>query len=176
MKVGILILIIFILTSCNKTVSTPHEVTGTLFPKVNGTSLSGEARIIPDDYRGRYVIVLVGYLQDAQFDIDRWILGLLQLGIKTEIIELPAIAGMMPRAVQGYIDDGMRSGIPSEDWGTLITIYEDADKIINSFGNEKAKNANVFLLNKSGEVIWFTNRGYSASQVLSLKEKLTVQP
>lgn len=161
-----------IAAGCTSIRPTPTGLLGESFPTVKGESLAKQTVVVPDDYRGKNTVILVGYLQKAQFDIDRWILGLLQADVKAEIIELPTIAGMMPRAVQGFIDSGMRKGIPKEDWGSVITIYEDADKIIDAFGNENQQNAHVFLLNKEGKVIWTTNRGYSAGQVLDLKTSL----
>jgi hypothetical protein len=173
MKNKILTLVILVvLSSCSKNVPTPSSLVGKSFPVVKGTSLAGSGVAIPDDYKGKNLILLVGYLQKAQFDIDRWILGILQADLKAEIIELPTIAGMMPQVVQSFIDNGMRRGIPKEDWASVVTIYEDANKIIDAFGNESPQNAHVFLIDKNGIVIWSTNRGYSAGQVLSLKARL----
>ena len=157
------------LFSCGAAVVTPGDVTGKIFPRINGTSLDGKAVTVPDDFRGKETLLLIGYKQNAQFDIDRWILGALQANISVQIVELPTIAGMMPRAVQSFIDSGMRSGIPREDWASVVTVYEDAAKIIQAIGNENPQNAHAVLLNKEGSMQWITNRGYSAQQVLELK-------
>ncbi len=172
MKNIIIYIILVFMISCSKTVMAPQNITGKTFPTVSGSSLAKNKVTIPDDFNGKDLIVLVGYLQKAQFDIDRWILGILQADLKAEIIELPTIDGMMPQAVQSFIDNGMRRGIPKEDWATVVTIYEDAGKIINTFGNENPGNAQLFLLDKNGVVSWNTNRGYSAQQILTLKSKL----
>jgi hypothetical protein len=115
-------------------------------------------------------LVLVGYTQKAQFDIDRWILGALQADVKAQIVEVPTIAGMMPQMVQGFIDNGMRSGIPKSDWASVVTLYEDAPKVIEALGNERPQSAYAVLLNKEGRIVWSSNIGYSASQVLELKK------
>lgn len=77
---------------------------------------------------------------------------------------------MMPQMVQGFIDNGMRKGIPKDDWASVVTIYEDAPKIIAAFGNERPQSAYVTLLKKDGTIAWSSNQGYSASQVLDLKK------
>jgi hypothetical protein len=90
-----------------------------------------------------------------------------------EIVEVPTIAGMMPQMVQGFINNGMRSGIPQNDWASVVTVYEDAPKIIQLLGNERPQSAYAVLLDRSGVVVWSSNIGYSASQILTLKQ--TVQ-
>jgi hypothetical protein len=141
-----------------------------MFPRVQGTNLDKQVITLPDDYRGKTTLVLVGYAQKAQFDIDRWILGALQADVKAEIVEVPTIAGMMPQMVQGFIDNGMRSGIPKADWASVVTVYEDAPKVIEALGNERPQSAYAVLLNKEGRIVWSSNVGYSASQVLELKK------
>ena len=163
-------LIIFPLTSCSKkVVKTPTSLADKVFPTVRGNSLKGEEIVLPTHYKGQPTMILVGYKQNAQFDIDRWILGLLQADVKVKIVEVPTISGMMPQMVQGFIDDGMRSGIPKEDWGIVVTVYEDADKIINAIGNERPQSAHAVLLDRDSKIIWSSNRGYSATQVLEVK-------
>lgn len=162
-----------LLTGCgHKTVEKPANVLNQTFPQVQGTALSGEEVTIPDDYRGKPTVLLIGYLQKAQFDIDRWILGLLQADVPVQIVEVPTIAGMVPQMVQGFIDNGMRSGIPKEDWASVVTVYADAEKIITTLGNERPQSAQVVVLNDKSEIIWSSNRGYSASQLLELKRAI----
>jgi hypothetical protein len=149
---------------------TPNNITNSRFPSVRGDSLNGETVEIPERYYGRNTLILVGYQQRAQFDIDRWILGVLQADIPVEIVEVPTIAGMVPQMVQGFIDNGMRSGIPKSDWGSVVTVYEDAEKIIAAIGNDRPQSGYAVLLDKQGRIVWSSNIGYSASQVIALKE------
>lgn len=162
-------LFVVALIGCSAKVIAPSNIDNRVFPSVVGHALSGEDVKIPEKYKGQVTILLIGYKQKAQFDIDRWILGLLQAEVSSRIVEVPTIAGMMPQMVQGFIDNGMRSGIPKEDWASVVTIYEDAPKIINVIGNESPQNAQVVMLDSSGAIRWFSNRGYSATQVLELK-------
>lgn len=166
----ILLTILLAFSACRTAVVTPHNLTDKSFPQVRGQSLAKEQILLPDHYKGKATVFLVGYQQRAQFDIDRWILGLLQADIQVQIVELPTIAGMMPQMVQSFIDNGMRSGIPKEDWASVVTIYEDADKIINSIGNERPQSAHVVLVDQASKIVWSSNQGYSAGQILQLKE------
>ncbi len=158
------------LTACSTTISAPTNLTGGTFPQVQGQNLADEKVIIPDSFHGKVTLLLIGYQQKAQFDIDRWILGALQADIPVQIVEVPTIAGMMPQMVQGFIEGGMRSGIPKEGWASVVTIFGDAPKIIQAIGNERPQSAHAVLLDPAGRIVWTSNRGYSAQQVLELKE------
>jgi hypothetical protein len=162
---------VVIFSGCTSTLVPPSQKEGA-FPQVTATRLSGEKIILPDALKGSPAILLVGYQQRTQFDIDRWLLGLLDAGIKAQIIEIPTIEGMIPGALSEVIDNGMRSGIPKEDWYSVATVYEDADKIIKAIGNERPQSAHVVLLNSAGEIIWTYYNGYSPRVVRELRDKV----
>ncbi|MDP7036196.1 MAG: hypothetical protein QF752_17080 [Planctomycetota bacterium] len=147
--------------------------TGEKFPQVRGDSLAGKPFVIPDDLLGQPVLLLVGYLQESQFDLDRWILGLLQTKTPIRIFELPTIPSRIASLFKRTIDSGMRDGIPQEDWAIVITLWADqADRIVAMTGNEKSRNTRVFLLDAEGNIVWYTDRGYSGSQLLALDQKV----
>ena len=62
----------------------------------------------------------------------------------------------------------MRNGIPEEDWGIVITVYKDAEKIARFLGNNNPRNVRAVLLDKAGEVRWFHDRGFSADKAIEL--------
>ncbi|MEL7024366.1 MAG: hypothetical protein AAGL69_11520 [Pseudomonadota bacterium] len=157
-------------TACSSTLPNRNP-TGEVFPTVTGQSLEEEQVTIPDDLAGEPVILLVGYLQDTQFDIDRWLLGMLQGGVTTRVLELPTIPGAIASIASGYIDDGMRSGIPREDWKLVVTMYGGAAKpIVQLTGTENGRNARVLVLDREGTIVWFDDTGYSARKILTLLE------
>ncbi len=142
---------------------------GEPFPAVVGESLAGERVALPEDLAGEPAILLLGYVQDAQFDLDRWILGLVQLETPVRVIEVPTIEGLVPGLFAGRIDEGMRGGIPAEDWGVVVTVYgEGAERVAEWTGTEGPRNGRVLLLDAEGRVAWFHDRGYSATKVAEL--------
>lgn len=149
-----------------------RDPTGEVFPSVVGTSLDGDEVALPESVAGAPAVLLVGYLQDAQFDIDRWLLGLAQLEVDVQLYEVPTIQGMVPRMIGNTIDNGMRRGIPSEDWGSVVTVYRDAGPIVELTGNENGNNGRVLLLDAEGRVDWFWDRGYSATAVQALAQRI----
>ena len=154
------LLLLGAMTGCGSTVANRNPV-GEAFPTVEGTSLKGETRTLPAHYAGKPVLIIVGYVQKAQFDADRWILGVLQAGLPVKVVEVPTIDGLFPRLLSGMIDDGMRAGIPSEDWEDVVTVYGDAARIVEFTGNDTPQNVRVLLLDAQGKVVWFHDRGYS---------------
>ncbi len=161
------ILIGLSLGACSSPLANRDPV-GELFPAVRGQSLAGDAVQVPADFAGDPTLLIVGYVQEAQFDADRWLFGALQAETPVRLVELPTIAGLMPGMFAGTIDEGMRSGIPSEDWGAVVTVYDDADAIVALTGNTRPRNVRVLLLDENGTVRWFHDRGYSAGKMLEL--------
>ncbi|MCH2101159.1 MAG: hypothetical protein MK209_04495 [Planctomycetes bacterium] len=155
-------------TSCSSSIPNRNPV-GDDFPSVVGESLEKEEVRLPESVSGEVAILLVGYEQSVQFDIDRWLLGLLQAGVEARIYELPTISGLVPTMFSGWIDDGMRSGIPQEDWGVVVTFYGDAaDPIAALTGTENGRNARVLVLDQQGKIVWFADQGYSVRLALEL--------
>ena len=137
------------------------DPTGQMFPPVRGKSLSGENYEIPKAFQDNETLLLVGYKQRAQFDIDRWLLGLSTKSLNVSTFELPAVMGLIPAFISNKIDKGMRRGIPKEDWAQVITVYEDAERIAEFTGNEDELTGRVMLLDKRGIVRFFHDEGFS---------------
>ena len=157
------------LAACSSESLPNRNPVGEAFPAVAGESLAGESIVLPADLAGQPAILLVGYLQQAQFDIDRWLMGLIQAGIALPILELPTIPDLVPTVASGWIDDGMRSGIPEEDWAVVVTLYGSAAQPVAELtGTENGRLARVLLLDATGTVVWFHDRGFSASKAIEL--------
>ena len=140
-----------------------RDPTGMVFPSVRGQSLEKERIEIPAAFAGGPAVLLIGYKQSAQFDIDRWLMGLMQANAKAQIVEIPTIPGLVPTIASGWIDDGMRSGIPKEDWGSVVTLYGRAAKPVAALtGTESGQRARIVVLDAMGKVVWFDDEGYSA--------------
>jgi hypothetical protein len=143
-----------------------------VFPSVRGTALDDTPVSIPEDFAGAPVVLLVGYKQNSQFDIDRWLLGLSETGTAVAVRELPTLPGLLPGMFSGWIDGGMRRGIPTEDWFSVVTVYADAATIASFTGNRDGLPGRVLLLDATGRVVFFHDRGFSPSTLGRLREVL----
>jgi len=164
--------VVLMLLGCSGSVTNRNPVGETL-PRLEGTGLNGKQWTFPEGLEGEPAVLFVGYVQDSQFDIDRWLLGMLQLKTDVAVYEVPTIEGMIPGMIAGRIDEGMRKGIPAEDWASVVTVYDDAEYLVKLTGNENPRNARVMLIGRDEKIIWFWDQGYSASAVASLDEAVT---
>jgi hypothetical protein len=176
---GSLLLLTSALFACSgcATVYSNANPLGDSFPKVVGQDLNEAPHELPGEHAGKPVLYLVGTVQETQFDIDRWLVGLLLAKTPVTFVEVPTIAGLVPSLfLQGTINGGMREGIPAEDWGGVVTLYgEEAEKVVSWLGNEIPRNARVLLLNAKGEVIWFHDRGFSPARLVELDQFVRAQ-
>lgn len=170
MRRGLVISLLFVAACGSAPVEPAPSPLGRSFPAVVGTSLSGDTVRLPQDFAGKPVLLLVGFVQNAQFDLDRWLFGLLQAGTPVAVREVPTIEGLVPGMFAGVIDEGMRGGIPSEDWGSVVTVYDDAEPIADLLGRAPTSNGRIVLLDASGVVVWFHDRGYSAGKLKELDD------
>ncbi len=167
----VLLPLLALLTACSSTWPRRNP-TGEVFPTVSGTSLAGQPVTFPDVGRGAPMLLLIGYEQNTQFDLDRWIQALDMAGAKVRAFELPTIPGMLPRMFSGFIDGGMRRGIPEEDWLAVVTLYGEASKVAAFTGNEDGLPGRVVLLDKDGKVVFFHDRGFSLGTLKEMQSKL----
>lgn len=163
----LLLTVAILITGCTTTYE-PRDPVGEKFPDVRAEVLTGDQVHIPGVFKDQSVLLLVGYIQDSQFDIDRWLLALKQLKTPINIAEIPAIQGVFPRMISSKINEGMKSGIPEEDWKIVFTVYNDAEKIAGFLGNTKPRNTRVALIDKDGIVRWFHDRGFSSDKAIEL--------
>ncbi len=152
---------ILLAPGCSTTYANRNPV-GEVFPSVVGQSLEKDRVELPGAFAGGPAIVLVGYKQRSQFDIDRWLMGLIQADAPGRIVEVPTIPGLGGSIASNWIDDGMRSGIPEEDWGSVVTLYGSAAAPVARLTGNEGANARVLVLDGEGEIVWFSDRGYSA--------------
>ncbi len=146
-----------------------RDPTGEVFPSVVGESLEKERIEVPEAFAGEPVVIFVGYRQSTQFDIDRWMLGMLMADADVRLVELPTIPGLITGLASGWIDDGMRSGIPPEDWSAVVTLYGNAASPVARFtGTRGGRNARVLLLDQKGAVVWYHDEGYSPREATEL--------
>ena len=160
MRILFLLLFTFAVMGCS-TQYANQAITGQNFPAVNGESLAKEAVNIPADFKGKTTLLLVGYKQNSQFDIDRWLIGLDMTNTLVDVYEIPTIQGMFPRMFSTMIDNGMRAGIPKSLWKGVITVYRDGETVQKFTGNENPNNARVLLLNEQGVVTYMYDEGFS---------------
>ncbi len=161
-----------VLVSCANYDYASQVTIGERMVSASGQSLEGEKVQIPDDFSGENTLLLLGYKQDSQFDIDRWLIALDMTETAVAAYEIPTIQGMAPRMFSTFIDNGMRRGIPKPLWKGVITVYEDGDKVQRYTGNQNPNNARVILLGPDGSVRYFYDQGFAVAPLKEIRTLL----
>jgi hypothetical protein len=171
MRIFFLSLILMLATGCSSQYVN-QNLEGKTFPSVTGQNLEKETVRIPDDFKNDVTLLLVGYKQNSQFDIDRWLIALDMTKTQVDAYEIPTIQGLFPRMFSTMIDNGMRKGIPKALWKGVITVYEDGESVQEFTGNEQPNNARVLLLDKNGVILYFYDDGFSVDALNRLRSLL----
>jgi len=167
-RIALLLLSIALSTLGCQSTFERRDPLGETFPAVVGRSLEGDVVSIPSSWEGERVLLLVGFKQNTQFDLDRWALALAQTALPLRAVEIPTIRGLVPSLISDRIDSGMRRGIPEADWASVVTVYEEADVIAQFTGSEPPLPGRILLLDETGRVVFFHDRGFSANAFLRL--------
>ena len=171
-QLSMFLLFLIVFSSCAN-YEYPSQVTiGSSMVEATGESLEGNTVVIPQDFIGQETLLLFGYKQDSQFDIDRWLIGLDMTQTQVAAYEIPTIQGMLPRMFSGFIDSGMRKGIPKQLWKGVVTVYADGDKVQRFTGNLNPNNARVMLLDKEGTIVYFYDKGFSVEALNEVRAAL----
>ncbi|AWB56188.1 hypothetical protein [Colwellia sp. Arc7-D] len=171
MRTKIYIFALLLLTGCS-TQYANKDITGQIFPSVVGTTLEKKSVSIPGDFNDDLTLLLIGYKQNSQFDIDRWLIALDVTETQVKVYEVPTIQGLFPEMFSTVIDNGMRAGIPKPLWQGVVTIYDDGERIQAFTGNENASNTRVVLLNKNGVILYFYDQGFAVDALNKLRMAL----
>ncbi|MEO8337478.1 MAG: hypothetical protein ABI664_21055 [bacterium] len=131
--------------------------TAPVFPVVEGSNLEGRNMTLPADFGGDLNVVLVAFQRNQQAEVDTWTPTLKAMasgrpGLR--VYELPTL-GRRYRMIRGFIDGGMRRGIPdSTVRAATITLYIDKDSFKRPMGIESEDIIHVFLVERGGAIRW----------------------
>lgn len=131
-----------------------HRLVGQPFPAVRGESLAGQKVVLPDDARGRVTVVIAAFQRQAQGRVDTWARPLLDhYGDESAVryFELPMISGWYSW-MSGFIDGGMRRGVPKPLHDNVVTYYGPLDAYFKAFDVTDKGDCYLFVLDAGGIV------------------------
>ena len=134
---------------------------GQRLPSVHGTSLARAEVRLPEDLAGAPAVLLVAYRRQTQADVDRWLAALDRLAPDVVALEVPTITNPIWRPLQGWIDGGMRGGVPPGLWAHVVTLYEDGGRARAFIGDGGGWRTQIVLLDAAGSVAFHDNGGFS---------------
>lgn len=137
------------------------------FPKIEATTLSGKAITLPAYVQGKQALVVVAFRRQAQGKIDSWRKPFMEKYTDSEnytFLEIPMI-GSGWKLASGWIDNGMRSGVPRFLHNNVATYYGPLQAYFKALGIADKSDAYVFLLSTEGNIRW-RGRGYASTDKL----------
>ena len=145
------------------------------FPKLHAHDLETKAYVVPEDLPGTFRLILLPFKQWHQIIVGAWLDALAPaLASRPDVTswEIPALSALWKPA-RGYIDGGMRSGIPDiEVRRHTLTSYGELGVITAQLGIDNFDAPHVFLLDDAGEILWRDSGEPDAQAVLAFAEAL----
>lgn len=152
MRVLLTLIIVFAMTTAN-------VQQGEQFPDLSAETLAGDSIRFPDDVQGTYTLLVLAFKRGAQPLVDSWLDPFIQRYSNNKLVdyyEIPMISGGW-KVLSGWIDSGMRSGVPGAKHGHVATYYGPLKSYIRQLKIEDLRDSYVFLLNPNGQIIWSAN-------------------
>ena len=143
------------------------------FPTVEGSSLSKAKHRLPGTLEHDLNLLLIAFQQRQQGDVETWVPFAGDLAAEFEgfgAYELPVIPRRY-RPVAGFIDGGMRAGIPDPDVrAATITLYIDRNAFMASLDIADTEGIVPMLVRPNGEILWRTTGRFSEPAGSILRE------
>jgi hypothetical protein len=146
------------------------------FATISAHDLEQTAYTLPDDLPGRWRVVLMPFKRWQQIEVSAWIDALEPLtsadpGIT--VWEVPTLSRLWAPA-RGYIDGGMRAGIPDRDVRLhTLTAYTSLDDVATALDIATFDEVQVFLLDSDGDIVWRSSGEPDAEKARDLAESLS---
>jgi hypothetical protein len=144
------------------------------FPTVEANTLSGRTVVFPQATAGKVALLFVAFEQGAQTQINSWFPVLIDEILQQkqiEYYEIPMISGNY-KLVSGFIDSGMRSGVPATLHDRTATFYGDRRAFFAAFKVQDLSAARLFVLNALGEVVFQAVGAATATSVGEVKRAI----
>jgi hypothetical protein len=128
-----------------------------VFPTLHAHDLEERPYLVPDELPGRLRVILLPFKRWQQILVAQWEDALAPvIGDRDDVTvwEIPAL-GAVWKPVRGYIDGGMRGGIPDIDVRRhTLTTYGELDVIESGLEITDHETAYAFLVDAVGRVLW----------------------
>lgn len=141
-----------------------------MFPSLAAETLAGNKVNLPEDVKVKKAFLVVAFERKAQSQADDWFeVYAKQFQAEGYVFyELPMISSMW-KWMSGFIDSGMRSGVPSYKHNNVATYYGALEIYIKALGVKDRSLVYVFTLNETGEIVGRTTGVVDPKKIMLLK-------
>ena len=135
------------------------------FPAISARLLTGRALNLPDDARGRVVLVLLALVRQEPGLVDAWVDSFRQ-ALGPGPFSWYRIALLGDSTIPNIVDLGMKLGIPAPKHGWTATAYGQRSKIQQALGIDDQDALYLYLLDGEGIIRW-TGQGAPAPEAVA---------
>jgi hypothetical protein len=148
-----------------------------IFPQVTAENLEQRNYRLPEDFEGKFNILVIAYKREQQELVDSWFPAFRRIEQNDRSVrfyELPVIARLTGFFMRWMIDRGMRRGIPSKDKrARVITLYVDKDAFKTALHLPASEDTiYILLVDRRGRVLWRGEGAYSEVTAASLQRAI----
>jgi hypothetical protein len=161
------------LISVSSPIVQAQPVTQARLPTVQAESLNEKPITVPANLPCDSTLLLIAFEREQQKNIDTWVVGLKLKGSKIAWLETPVINPQMG-FVQGFINGGMRRGIPDTELrDRTVTLFTDRKAFIESMKLGKGT-ASIYaaVVDRAGAVLAVADGDYSEAAAALLMAKM----
>jgi hypothetical protein len=139
------------------------------FPELKAQTLARKTVVFPKDCLDKPTILCLVFVGAAQSLVDTWTNPILAKYADNSVnyYEIPMIKGAWG-IVSGFIDNGMRGGVPKELHNNVATYYGSLSAYKSDLMLEDKNSCYIFLLDKSGVIRYVSEASSDADKLTAL--------
>jgi len=144
------------------------------FPNIDTKDLNGRSLNLPADFNANRALLLIAFEQEQQTQINTWLPFAEQLENqgRAKFYELPVLPSAL-RLVGGMIENGMRSGIPSQATrAKTLTLYTNVTRFRKNLGLGGKNQIYAVVIDRQGRVLTVQSGTYSSAKADQIRAAL----
>ncbi|TND08417.1 MAG: hypothetical protein FD123_2213 [Bacteroidetes bacterium] len=155
---------------------------GESFPSLKGETMNDKTITLPSDCKGKFTIVCMAYSEDAENDLKTWFTpayekfiaktGLMDDAFDVNLYFVPMFTGVKAAAAGAAKKQIVKDTDPTLHPHVLL--YKgDLDAYKKSLKMDDKKKPYIFLLDKTGKIIYATSGAFSEEKMDAIDDKIT---
>lgn len=144
------------------------------FPNIDTKDLNGRSLNLPADFNANRALLLIAFEQEQQTQINTWLplAEELESQGRAKFYELPVLPSAL-RLVGGMIENGMRSGIPSQATrAKTLTLYTNVTRFRKNLGLGGKNQIYAVVIDRQGRVLAVQSGTYSSTKADQIRAAL----
>ncbi len=150
-------------------ISNRNELINSTFLELKAETLSKKEITFPTDVSGKSTVLIIAFKGEAQKLVDTWTIPILKKYTNQEInfYEIPMISGGY-KIAKGFINKGMRSGVPKKNHGNVATYYGKLKDYKTNLMMNNNKSIYLYLLDKTGKIKYISDAEATETKLTEL--------